>query len=283
MKYADYNERKRHGSPELPLQYYHIDVAHPEYVMVAHWHREFEIIRVLEGSFLVHLNNVEYSLSSGDILLVGCGVLHTGVPSDCVYECLVFDMNMLKGHHDRTLEKYVSPIVNSQIELASLIRHEHKELFDTVGLLFDEASKEKEGFELSLYAHLYKMVALLYSLGYFKMGNQGGQSKQAVKVMEIINWIEKNFTEPIALERLCELTGLSKKYICRLFKEYTSKTLTEYINELRIENACYEMSEKGQSITSAAFNSGFNDLSYFCKLFKRNKGMTPKEYKKLRY
>lgn len=282
MKHADYNERKRHGSPDFPLQFYHVDKDHPEYVMSAHWHREFEIIRILEGSFSVHLNNVEYSLSRGDILLVDSGCLHTGVPTDCVYECIVFDLNMLKGHHDGALEKYITPIINSQLDVINLLDPKDTELCNAINSLFTLTSEKNQCFELEVYSLLYRIIALLYSLKYIVLNPQSKQTKQTRRVIELIDLIEKNFTEQITLEKLCELTGLSKKYICRLFKEYTSKTFTEYLNELRIENACYEMSERGQSVTLAAFNNGFNDLSYFCKVFKRYKGITPKEYKKLR-
>lgn len=67
---------------------------------------------------------------------------------------------------------------------------------------------------------------------------------------------------------------LCRKYLCRIFKEYTGKTVVDYINELRIDNACHEMTVKGMSVTRAAYDSGFNNLSYFCKVFKHYKGVT---------
>ena len=85
MKYTDYFERKRHGSPDFPIQYYHVDTANPQYVMVPHWHNEFEIIRVLDGEFKVFLNTSEYCLKKDEILLVECGCLHRGEPSNCVF------------------------------------------------------------------------------------------------------------------------------------------------------------------------------------------------------
>ena len=89
--------------------------------------------------------------------------------------------------------------------------------------------------------------------------------------MELLRWLQQNFTEPLRLNTLAEHCGLSEKYLCRLFKEYTAKTPIEYITDLRIEHACIEMTARQKSITEAAFNSGFNDVSYFCKVFKRQK------------
>lgn len=64
--------------------------------------------------------------------------------------------------------------------------------------------------------------------------------------------IENNLAESIDLNKLAEITGMSPKYLCRIFKEYTSKTLVQYINELRIENACYEMSVNDKNISVAS-------------------------------
>ena len=79
---------------------------------------------------------------------------------------------------------------------------------------------------------------------------------------------------------MARVGNLNEKYLCRLFKNYTSMTPIEYINSLRIENACHLMIHSNFSVTDAALESGFNDSSYFTKLFKRHKGITPSEYKK---
>lgn len=96
MKFLDYNENKRHGSSVFPIELYSVDNKHPQYIMPLHWHKEFEIIRILSGKFTVFLNNEKYILNQGDFLIISGGTLHRGEPDSCVYECLVFDINMLK-------------------------------------------------------------------------------------------------------------------------------------------------------------------------------------------
>ena len=105
--------------------------------------------------------------------------------------------------------------------------------------------------------------------------------KEYMKISPALNEITKNYFENHSITHYAAMCQMKESNFRRLFKEYTGKTVVEYINELRIDNACYEMAVKGTSVTRAAYDSGFNDLSYFCKVFKAYKGVTPRAYKKM--
>ena len=94
----------------------------------------------------------------------------------------------------------------------------------------------------------------------------------------MINWIDNDYKEHITLDLLSKKSGLSPNYICRIFKEYTSKSPIEYVNAVRIENVCRDILLGEKNITEAAMENGFNDISYFCKVFKKHKGISAKEY-----
>ncbi len=280
MKYAEYIERERRGSPDFPIQYYFVSCDYKRYIMNAHWHRDFEIIRVLSGELRVYLNSVEYTMREGDFLFVECGALHRADPYDCVYEAVVIDLNMLRRQQSDASETFILPIINSSVSILPEVKGDHGEMLLVLNSLFTTLNRAEEYYELEVYGLLFRLFALLYKNGYVISASDLPHSRQAKTVTQILNWVEENFTEDISLERIATLTGLSEKYICRIFKEYTSKTLVNYINELRVENAAFEMKVKNKSVTQAAFDSGFNDLSYFCKIFKRFRGITPKEFKK---
>lgn len=275
MKHAEYLEKKRHGTPDFPMQFYHVKRGHPQYVMAPHWHKEFEIIRVLSGDFRVFLNNVEYRLQAGDILLVVGGSLHRGEPKRCTYECLVFDLSMLRRHND-AVQRFLAPLLNASAEIATPHYQGDRAVIDA---LFETAQAQATGYELKVHSLLFGLLHQLYAEGCIVPSVKSARTHQTETVAHLLDWIEKNFTEPISLEKLSEVSGLSAKYLCRVFKEYTSKTVVRYINELRINHACHEIAS-GKNSTQAAFDSGFNDLSYFCKTFKAYTGFTPTEYKK---
>ena len=94
MQDLDHNEDRLRGTYDFPFEFHHIDQAHPRYVMSYHWHVEYEIIRILEGSLTVTLDEKSFIATAGDIIFVHSGILHSGIPDNCLYQCIVFDGNV---------------------------------------------------------------------------------------------------------------------------------------------------------------------------------------------
>jgi len=281
LNYIDYNEKKIHGKTDFPLQYYYVNQNHEQYIMPLHWHRELELIRVLNGTIKIFLNNILYTLNAGEQIIVQCGTLHRGDPDNCTYECLVFDPAMLCKHKNDIAGNYIIRIIDRSITILP-ITIETPETFTSINMLFEEVNKSKLSNELSIYSALYKFFSSLYNENLISTSQSANRAeKQHKTVRNIITWLQDNCTKNITLSDVACVGNVSEKYLCRLFKNYTSMTPIEYINNLRIENACHLMIYSNSSVTDAALESGFNDLSYFIKLFKRYKGLTPNEYKKL--
>lgn len=278
MKYSELIEKKRHGTPYFPVEHYYIDRDHPRYIMAAHWHKECEIIKVVSGRLTIYLNSTKYELFAGDCLFVEGGCLKRGYPDNCVYECLVFDTAMLARKVGEGKGKSFFENDGSELEYKNFIDRNDTEIHVTVDNLLRAVREAKPFFELEMISLLYKLFYELYSSGYIVKNKNLAVDKGVRTVMSLLKWIESHNSEQITLAKISEVSGLSEKYLCRIFKEYTSKTIMDYVNESRIEKACVAM--QTQSITEAAFSCGFNDLSYFCKTFKKYKGLTPSEYKK---
>ncbi len=279
MKYSEFIEKKHHGTPNFPVEYYRIDKSHPRYVMPLHWHKEYEIIKVQSGSLTVYLNNVKYELTEGDCLFVEGGCLKRGYPNNCVYDCLVFDVSVLNDRIGNYSKNLFSDLNGPDTQYINLISRSDTEILATVDKLLEITESGGTLYEIKTIGLLYLLFYDLYRLKYIFNSKNAAVDKSMQTVISLIEWIDEHISEHITLCEISKAVKLSEKYICRIFKEYTSKTIIDYLNERRIEKACAEMISK--SITEAAFNSGFNDLSYFCKTFKRYKNTTPSKYKKL--
>lgn len=281
MKQQAVLESKRRGTPGFPMEYYYLHAAHPRYVMEPHWHPEMEFIRVIRGTFLAHLNNQPFPLTAGDILLVECGCLHRGEPQKgCEYDCVVFTFPTVSNDAyatvSRRLQVPASPDsgINRRITAADGVLHR------AVSDFIDTVRAHAPFYETEAVGRLFHIVSLLYTDGTLTTNEAAPPpSRGAHTVMRVLERLDRDFCEEFSLPRVATEVGISEKYLCRLFREYTGKTMVEYLNERRVENACRAIAA-GHSVTRAALDSGFNDLSYFCKLFKRYKGTTPSQYKK---
>ncbi len=282
MKYNELYEKKKHGSEEFPIQYDYVDKNHHQYIMPLHWHKEFEIIHIISGKFKLFVSNIEYNMKQGDIAFVGCGLLHRGEPDNCIYEVSVFDINMLRRRQGDIITPLLTPIMSGDSFVTTLSPLGEDERLHAAVISFFNAMHYKEGYyELAVYGLLFNIFSVLYShekINSVQNPQKGRHKTEAIT--SLIDWIEQHYTEHITLNRLACICGMNKKYLCHLFREFTERTPIEYINSIRIESACHEMTVNHRTVTEAAMESGFNDPSYFARTFKKHKGMTPKKYMK---
>ncbi len=94
---------------------------------------------------------------------------------------------------------------------------------------------------------------------------------------QILRWTQKHFTEEISLADAAAVVGFTKNYFCTWFRRNTGSTYLRYLNEVRLQNAC-RLLVHGGSVSSACYESGFRDMSYFIQLFRKVHGCTPKKY-----
>lgn len=280
MKYADYREKKQHGTADFPIQCYCVSSEHPQYRMQPHWHREFEIIMVRTGYFQVFLNNACYSCKPGDCVLVSPNVLHWGEPKDCTYDCLVFDLEMLRKSGNEAIGMLLRPLITGNSTANGLLQSSDGELYLAADALFEPIKQQTTSQAFFMFGALYRFFGLLYESNRITDISRRHSARQSDAIMTLLDWIELHLHEPITLAQLSQVSGLSEKYLCRLFREYTTHTPIDYVNRLRVESACLEMVVHHRSVTEAAFEVGFNDLSFFSRTFKKYKGMSPKEYRK---
>lgn len=281
MQYINYRESRQRGTVEFPIEYHHITPAHPQYVMALHWHIEFEIIRILKGTLLLSIDEQEYTAQEGSAILIPAGSLHAGEPCGCTYECIVFDMNMLLHKNDSCCH-LIRKMIDHEIDFAYFYPKSCNNIRQTVWTLFDALAARQEGYELVTLGALYQMAGTIFTEKYYSKAPKKPprNHKRIVQLKTALEFMESGYNAPVSLEEMAGSVNMSPKYFCRFFQEMTHRTPVDYLNYYRIERACYQLLTTQHSITEVAYGSGFNDLSYFIKTFKKYKGVTPKQYLK---
>ncbi|SCP99296.1 AraC family transcriptional regulator [Anaerobium acetethylicum] len=105
---------------------------------------------------------------------------------------------------------------------------------------------------------------------------------QYTKLKPVFDFVEDNYNKVITLQELSEVSDLTPQYLCSLFKKITGIRIFEYINSVRVKNS-KEMilNHKNLSIKEIAGFCGYDNISYFCEVFKKAEKMTPGEFRKL--
>ncbi|MNC53895.1 Transposon Tn10 TetD protein [compost metagenome] len=100
------------------------------------------------------------------------------------------------------------------------------------------------------------------------------------KFAQILSYIHQNYNKITHIEEIAGYFYISKYYLCRIFKEATGVTLTHYINNIKIQNACQMLVNTDLSILEIGIACGFNSSMYFSKTFKEALSVTPSEFRR---
>lgn len=283
-----YHEKRTHGTAEFPAAYYYVDLKHPRYYMATHWHTEWELIRILEGTFELHANEQELHLEAGDIVLLPNSMLHGGKPKNCRYECLVFYLHGL-FRSSEIIKELLRPIYRLQITpQLHFPRGSHPSLYDCTHRIMDGLAKRQSNpkdsklWELSILGNLCEFFSIILREKLYTVTPEENLHHQyrLDQIKTVLDYIDQNYSARITLNDLANQAGMNPNYFCKVFQEITHQTPMDYVFYYRIDQAAVLLSTTKDSVTDIALACGFNDHSYFTKSFKRVKDETPRAYRK---
>ena len=278
MHYLNYEEQRRHGTEDFPLEFYSVDEQHPRYCMPFHWHNETELLYVLQGKFKLMMDNKEYLLGAGDLCYIPSGAMHGGEGINCAYECI--DFNILKFMQEPpVLRQYLSVLENKGYQIQNMFTSQQPGILKCAARMFSAARNQEKGWEMLVLAGLYDFFGTVIQKDYRIPVERGKSDRTNIAAINaVIEYITNHYKDAIMLEDLARVATLSPQYFCKYFHVVTGKTPIAYLNYYRVERACYLLERRNTMVTEVALECGFNDVSYFIRCFKKHKGVTPYQY-----
>ena len=280
--YFELKENKPHGTKDDPFSTYHIENAGRSFQIPVHWHDEFEIIYVRSGFLTVSISGESYIGKTGDAFVVSPGNLHLmGSQTGTVdYYTFLFPLKYISFRTDDMLdEKLLEPLNSGHLMICPRVNDTAKELCEQLIKIYEAKNDESES-KITTQVRT-KIILLQFILEMWKKGFviENDTSGRNTVEKEMVSYIQQNFTGKISLKEFGEQFHLSEKYISRYFKEHFHITLSQYITYLRLENAKQLLQDTDLSVTETAMQSGYQNVSYFIRSFKKTYGISPLKYR----
>ena len=281
--YFELKENKPHGTKDDPFSTYHIQNGGQSFQIPVHWHDELEIIYVKSGFLTVNISGENYIGKPGDAFVVSPGNLHfMGSQTGTVdYFTFLLPLKYIAFRSDDMLDdKLIEPLNSGHLMISPEIKDTVKEQCEQLARVYAaeiDKSESKITGQIRKKIVLLQFIHELWKKGFIVENDTTGRNTVE---KEMVSYIQQNYTGKILLREFGEQFHLSEKYISRYFKEHFHITLSQYVTYLRLEHAKQMLQETDISVTEVAMQSGYQNISYFIRSFKKTYGVSPLKYRK---
>lgn len=285
--------KNQNGGFEHPFYTGKVETLINGYHSGYHWHYHLEMIYFTKGKAILEVGNGRKGVSAGDLILIyPCEVHAVIVEKDVTSEHYVlgFDPEVLEPLSSLAFElRYVRPVLASldaHPRTLRINREDQRRMKSWIMEIYDEYIHQNIGFELGVTSILYQITLYLLRNSAVDWFRSNGEYKQLPlvhvrKFEQIIHYIHEHLHEELSASMVSQKAMLSYSHFARLFKAMMHLSFTDYLHYLRIQRAEQQLVDSERSISEIAMSVGYNDTSYFIKMFKRLKGISPNQYRKM--
>lgn len=261
---------------------YHNVKIRPEEQIGAHFQSLWELDLVLTGSGVRFIDGRKDDFSCGDIVLLPPDVEHQWIFNDTDTDCNGYIHNISLLFSNQFINNLTIALPDLGHALTTLIAQKkisvfHGETRDKIEALLvsmiDMTPEQKA-------VKMPELMLLLCSADGTETIHTRQRLKEADKRAEKLTvYCICNFKRDINIASAARHLGINKSALCRFVKQHFGATFTAYINNLRLEESCKLLKTTDKSISVIAYECGFNNITYFNRLFKMRHHKSPREYR----
>ncbi len=248
-----------------------------------HSHTHYECYFFLEGSVVYCVEDKEYRLKSGDIMLMPPNTTHHPKFIDENKPYRRFVLWIHKDLMDSLSRSFREITFGYDLIKENKQYHyspdyiAYNELFGSLLDLWQECNENRPFKTLTCINHIITILLKINRIIYEQNNKIISTPKKDLSSL-IFDFINANITEDLTLEQIAEQFFVSKYYVSHIFKENLGISLHQYIIKKRL-NACRYAITSGEPITQVAEKFGFSDYTAFFRAFKKEYGISPKDYR----
>ncbi|MCP1381800.1 AraC family transcriptional regulator [Runella salmonicolor] len=262
------------------------EIIRPAFATDFHFHDECQLVYIRSGAGTRIIGGSIEHFEAGDLTFVGPRVPHVWYSKPKLEDSENPDVSIALYIHPVKVVENLKPFIDTQ-SVKSFFQQ------STRGISITGSKKEAMTSLLQNMIH-QKNVPLLASfiqildllLDSEELVWLNGASLLSAysndaqgRVAQLMDFIQQNFRTEITLEKAASVTGLQLHSFCRFFKSLTHRTFSDFINEVRVGFACQLLQHSDIPITQVAFESGYSNISYFNRSFRKIHRITPREFR----
>lgn len=289
LSYEHIQEQKTHGDLKFPFNIYPCSIPLDFAAVPLHWHNDMELICVKKGQGEISVDLVSHQASEGDIFLVPPGHLHAIRQAEghsMEYENIIFQLSLLMSSPtDFCSQQFFAPLLQGRSTLPARISTEHPLHAPLAACLAEIDHYSSQGDALSTLAiksRLFELFRLLFSWQKQEPNPPFAslRPKSLDLVKTIMKYVENHYGERLTIETMASVSGFSQSHFMKFFKNTMGVSFIEYLNDYRLTMAARLLLASSDTIVAISAECGFENLSYFNRMFRRKYGVTPSEYRK---
>lgn len=249
-----------------------------------HYHPEFAIHYMVQGSMIFFLNDERILASKGDIIFIQPNTVYsiippTDVPGQQNYHTFIFDADFLCGSVGESCYiEILKPLIQNQTNFVITKEHPYyEEIKTSMENIVSAAIVHTPLLTLNIKSELLRIYYLVLEYGNFHQ--KASSNKTFKSIQPVLSYINKNFDQKITLNQLASLSNLSVSRFTTNFKQIMNVSAITYINQVRLKKACQLLVNTNDSILNIATVCGFNNISNFNVQFKKTLGCSPHDYR----
>lgn len=263
----------------IPDQSFPIHIFYTADIPV-HWHDHMEWIMIKQGQARVQVDDVFVDMKSGEFAMVNSKQLHSAQVLEDGTEivAIVFNEAIIRNSGlDNTEHLYVTPYLNSQLKLPNFLKTSKylEEMNEAISRIINEYRHKERGFELMIKSEIFKVFGLAFRS--FHQYDYQVNIRRNYNLSPLLDYLRIHYDQNISLKEAAEMVNLTPNHLCKVFKRVTGKTLIEYTHHLRINEAERLLIERDDPISEIAEEVGFGSVTYFGRVFKKIKNMSPSD------
>ena len=196
------------------------------------------------------------------------------------YENIIFDPELRGGAGDLCAEKYILPLQSGRLALNVHLTPDdlyYPQAANCLKEIEDANSSKLPGYELVIKSGLLRFLALLILHGKQQLPAETADTR---RLKTVLQWISEHYAQKICVADAAEVCSFSSSHFMRWFRQMTGQSFIAFLNEYRLNTAAEALQTTDETVLTIASRCGFENLSYFNRIFKAHFGITPRDYRK---